>query len=454
MTRPYWILMAVASLTMSFPLSAVADEVATTGWRGDGSGRFPDTQPPTVWSKHSSNIVWKTETGRGYSSPVICKHPAGSRLFVTSEPAEVLCIAATDGAVLWQQTVGYAAALGEAKAKRIEETHAAFDVEKREVNKQYGLLRKENPDSPKLESLKRKRQEVDMRRKEFERQYPPEKRGGAGNAAATVVCDGSRVFVLFGTGVVASLDVDGQLLWARHLEGPTQGFGHSASPVLAGGRLIVHLQNLIGLDVHTGKEIWRHELPAKFGTPAVTRIGDDDVVITPSGALVVAKDGRLLAERQFELSENSPLVHGNIVYAQEVGKVKALRLQNDTRELGELELLWEAAGSREQRMASALYHDGLLYAGGRRGIMEVIDAETGELVYRQRLDVGELFPSPALAGGLVFFGGKDGQTLVLRPGRQYEELANNESDRFSTSPVFENSRMYLRTDKFLYCIGE
>jgi len=56
--------------------------------------------------------------------------------------------------------------------------------------------------------------------------------------------------------------------------------------------------------------------------------------------------------------------------------------------------------------------------------------------------------------GLIFVAGKNGKTLVLRPGREYDEVAINESDRFSSTPVFAGRRMYLRTDRRMYCIGE
>ena len=105
-------------------------------------------------------------------------------------------------------------------------------------------------------------------------------------------------------------------------------------------------------------------------------------------------------------------------------------------------------------MASAAYHDGLLYAGGRNGIMDVTDAETGRSVYRKRLDVGELFSSVAVAGNRIFVSGKDGKTLVLEPGRGYQELAVNELERFSSTPLFVGDRVYVRTDRAIYCAGK
>ena len=434
---------------------ANAQTARSTGWRGDGSGRFEKTQPPTKWSKKSENILWKTEVGRGYSSPVFVPGKnGGGRLFLLAEPSSLVCVDAADGNILWQETTGYSAAFGEAEAKRITETQAKLETERRDVRKKYDQLRKSDPDSPQLEVLKKQQKEADNRRREFERKFPSEKRGGARNAAATVTCDGKRIFALFGTGVVAAFDLNGKRRWAKHVGVPQQGFGHSASPVLADGKLIVHVEQLIALAPVTGKQHWQADVRAKFGTPIVVQISGENVIITPSGALVTAKDGRVLAEKQFQLSENSPIVHDSVLYAHESGKVKAFRLPKSIDDAAELEQLWETDGARDQRMASALYHDGLLYAGGRKGIIDVIDAATGEMVYRKRMESGELFSSPTLAGGLIFFGGKNGKTLVLRPGREFNEVAINESERYSSSPLFVGRRMYLHTDQSLYCIGE
>ena len=446
----YHSFMRFCVLLAGLTLFASTVDAQITGWRGDGSGRFEKAQPPTEWSKDSDNILWKMEAGRGYSSPVLSE----GRLFITAQPSQVICVNAADGKELWRQTANYAAALGEAEAPRIANKHEELNEARRAANDQYNTLRKSDPDSPKLEALNKQRKEADNRRKEFERQFPPEKRGGAGNEAATIVCDGERVFALFGAGVVAAFSVEGKLLWAKHLEAPQQGFGHSASPIIAGGKLIVHIRQLLALDPETGKTAWTAEVPAKFGTPAVAKVSGEDVIVTPSGAMVVAADGRILAQKQFQLSNNSPLVHDGVIYAHEGGKVKAFRLPDSLQTPFEPELLWETSGARDQRMASALYHDGLLYAAGRRGILDVTDAETGKSVYKKRSNIGDIFSSPTMAGGLIFYAGKNGETLVLRPGKKYEEVAINKFERVSTIPLFAGRRMYLRTDKSLYCIGE
>jgi outer membrane protein assembly factor BamB len=430
-------------------LAATSAQPQVVGWRGDGTATYPNAKPPQSWSK-SENVIWKASLpGGGHSSPVLSQ----GRLFLLAEPTHALCVDATSGEIRWQATVDYAAALGPVKAAEIDAAHEKFEAEEREWKQRLDAARKDGAPADKMDELTLRISDVNQRRKEYERRYPKQRRGGAGNAAGTPLCDGERVFVTFGTGIVAAFDLAGERRWVRHVEGPELGFGHSASPVLAGGLLIVHYQDLVALDPDSGAEKWRVELPAMHGTSAVVEIGGEQVLATPSGALVLARDGRILGEGLYKLSNNSPLIHDGVIYAHESGKVKAIPIPSSLDGPLRLEPIWETASTRDQRMASAVCHDGLLFAATRGGILDVTDAVSGDVLYRKRLDLGEVFSGVTMAGGLIFVSGRDGKTLVLRPGRDYDEVAINEAERISSTPVFAGERMYLRTDKTLYCIG-
>ncbi len=421
-----------------------------SGWRGDGTGVFADAQPPKTWSKET-NILWRIELpGGGYASPVV----HGNRLFTMAHPAEVICLNADTGQVEWKQTVSYATVLGEAKAAEIAATYDKINADRKAAKEAYEAARLTKPDAPETEALKKAMGDIEQIEKDYEEQYPKENRGGCGNAAATPVCDGNRLYVVMGTGLVAAFDLEGNRLWARHVETPPGGWGHSSSPVMADGKLIVHIRNLLALDPAHGEERWRLETLSRYGTAVVATIDGTDVIFTPAGAMARASDGKLLAEKLFGMSNNSPLIYEGMLYAHEGGKVKAFKLPETISGSVNIEKVWESDSTRDSRMASAVYHDGLLYAGGRGGIMDVTDAATGKVLYRKRLSLGELFSSVAVAGDLVFISGKDGKTLVLQPGREFEELAVNELERFSSTPLFVGNRIYLRTDKTMYCIGE
>src|SRR3974390_477600 len=86
-------------LLISLACGPLAAE-STTGWRQDGAGRFPKATPPVEWSREK-NILWKTKMpGGSFGSPVIL----GDRIFVVSDPAELLCLRPSDGKILWRQT--------------------------------------------------------------------------------------------------------------------------------------------------------------------------------------------------------------------------------------------------------------------------------------------------------------------------------------------------------------
>mgnify|MGYP001186242413 CR=1 FL=1 len=73
------------------------------GFRGDGTGSFPDPKPPVKWSA-TENVLWKTPMPkRCNGSPIV----VGDRVFTCSEPSTLLCVSASDGKILWSDTVTF-----------------------------------------------------------------------------------------------------------------------------------------------------------------------------------------------------------------------------------------------------------------------------------------------------------------------------------------------------------
>ena len=108
----------------------------------------------------------------------------------------------------------------------------------------------------------------------------------------------------------------------------------------------------------------------------------------------------------------------------------------------------------EANPALATY-DGLLYAANDQGILTVLDAVTGKMVYEERLNLGgATYPSISLAGKRIYVSSDRGATVVVQPGREYRELARSNLEPFRSSLVFDGKRVYVRTAKHLFCIGE
>lgn len=384
----------------------------TFGWRGDGTGRYPEAEPPTEWDiDNGTNVLWQTEVGKGQSSPVV----VGRRIFVTAEPDVLLCLARDSGKVLWRRNNGYDA------------------------------LSHEQTPSP----GKRPRTHKDC-----------------GYSSATPVADKSSVFASFGTGVVVCYDHGGRRRWIRYLDRKVvPDYGRTASPLLAGRKLLVSLGGLSALDPQTGETLWETpQAKPSYGTPAIARIAEVDVAITPNGDCVRVGDGRILATKMGQLEYPSPLVHGRVVYF--VGQpAVALKLPERLADRFQPEKLWETDELEGEFYASPVYHEGVLYCVSNEGVLYALDARSGKIVFRKELKIGSaggmpgiepanIYGSLTLAGNVMLLTNDIGETLVLAPDRQYRERSHNYLDKGTgASPVADGKLLLLRGGGKLYGLG-
>lgn len=477
MTPTRLALLPLLSLTL-LP-SARAD--ALVGWRTDGTGRYPDATPPAAWAP-DTNIAWQAPMpAPGNGTPVL----VGDRLFVTAEPNTLLCVAAADGKILWQKTAAYADIMTPEQAAQAQQDETRSGelqnqmkpLEKALHDAKQALEKAQKPPPPPaaegadkpapppvdeaaVAAAKAKVDEVQKQLAPLKQEHDrlgtwrlPPTHPVNGYASTTPVSDGQRVWVLFGNGVAACFDRDGNRVWMRLVEKPNHGWGHSASPVLAGGRLITHIHRLIALDLATGEEAWRLDAGMHWGTPVVTRIGDTEVVVTPGGDVVRATDGKAVARNLCSLEYNAPIVHDGIAYFIQ-HKGKAVRLPATIGEPQAVpEVLWTTEPEKDRYYASPVWVDGLLYAVTQKGVFSAIDATTGQVVYRQELNLGgTAYPSITFAAGVLFVSSDNGTTAVVQPGREFKELGRNKLEPFRASPVSAGGRLFLRGQKNLYCI--
>jgi outer membrane protein assembly factor BamB len=83
-----------------------------------------------------------------------------------------------------------------------------------------------------------------------------------------------------------------------------------------------------------------------------------------------------------------------------------------------------------------------------------LDAKTGKEQWRERIG-GNHGSSPTFVGGRILFHSKEGETVALKPGREFRILARNKLDgqHHASAAVSDNS-IFLRTEKALYRISE
>jgi outer membrane protein assembly factor BamB len=376
---------------------------------------------PAEWSD-MKNLVWKTELpGAGTSSPVVVEN----RVFLTyqtgyavdpNNPGDindlkrhVLCIDAESGKCLWK-----------------------WDAET--------VL-----------------PEIDTRR--F-RSY----------ASSTPVVDDEAVYCFLGKSGVVALDHSGKLLWKASVGKETHGWGSASSPILYQNLVIVNAfvecGQLVALDKRTGKEVWRAgELKESWNTPLLVSLADGKT------ELVVAISGKILAfdpatgEELWSCDGHrwyivpSLVTHKGIVYClsgKGVEAAKAVRA-GGRGDVTDTHVLWTT--KKGSNVSSPVYHQGHLYfAHEVTGVAYCLNAATGDVVYETRLPrAGGVYASPVIGGDKLYYLSRWGGTLVLAAKPEYELLAQNQLEdqrNVNSSPAISNNRLFLRMNRYLYCIGE
>jgi hypothetical protein len=107
---------------------------------------------------------------------------------------------------------------------------------------------------------------------------------------------------------------------------------------------------------------------------------------------------------------------------------------------------------------SLLLDGGLLYLVSDQGIASCLEADTGKVVWSERLD-GEFSASPVLAGGHLYCCNQIGKVFVLSAGKTFNVVAENRLGEgkeagFMASPAVAGGALFLRSKTHLYRVQD
>ena len=103
---------------------------------------------------------------------------------------------------------------------------------------------------------------------------------------------------------------------------------------------------------------------------------------------------------------------------------------------------------------SLIHKDGLLYfVADKTGVASCINAETGELVWRERIG-GSFSTSPVATKDHIYFLDRNGTTTVVSLGLRFNVVSRNTlTAGCMASPAIADNQLFVRTATHLYCLG-
>jgi outer membrane protein assembly factor BamB len=456
----------------------------TAGWQQQRFAMRLQERPDVPYE--SKNVLWMTELPhRSNASPII----VGDRLFVMAEPDELLCIDKPSGKILWSAANNYYEALTPAE----RQANSAF---KDKVDPLIAELKTTKDFIKRVElrhTIQQRLKEIDTDRfawkgnDHFEAHF-----GIVGFTTPTPVSDGKHVWVWCGNGIAACYDLAGNRKWITRVE--TSELSYASSPALVDGVLVVFLNKLFGLDAATGKVLWeQRRVTINNGAVLPGRMAGVGVVVTQPGAVVRARDGVILYTGRRSVGSDpgwSPgVVLGDVLYQPNYGVCNLQTFDftgasgDDWKpKLGPIIDVPDAVHRRDGKWVdrstagSPLVHDGLAYVIDTYGALFCFDLKANKTVYYQETDLRGLFhynsipvaASVTLVGKHLVVMDTQGTALILEPGRTFKQVAKNrlatQLDRpwpipaqetiAYAAPVADGNRLYLRGERYLYCIGE
>jgi outer membrane protein assembly factor BamB len=97
--------------------------------------------------------------------------------------------------------------------------------------------------------------------------------------------------------------------------------------------------------------------------------------------------------------------------------------------------------------------DDIVYLCMQDGNLQALDVATGKEFYFERTHRQRHRASPVYADGHIYLTARDGKITVVKAGREFAIVAENElGEDMSSSPVISNGTIYLRTFNHLWAI--
>jgi outer membrane protein assembly factor BamB len=289
-----------------------------------------------------------------------------------------------------------------------------------------------------------------------------------GYTAPTPATDGERVYVLFGSSVLAALDFDGRMVWRKEITPFAFDVAIGTSPILYQDLVLVlcdqtnpKLSRLAAFDKKTGDIKWEAKRPeANFShsTPVIVSVkGQPQMLVSAHHALqgIDPANGTVIWWCKTKGDVPTPVYGSGRVYTVDGRGGPGIAVDpTGEGDVTNTHVQWTVGKVPDGAFSSPIIVDGLLYQLLPGGVLKCWRMATGEAVYTERLAGASDRPSPvATADGRIYFASA-GKTFVVQPGPRYAVVAVNDlGDGGEASPAVSGGRFFLKGRRYLFCVG-
>ena len=308
----------------------------------------------------------------------------------------------------------------------------------------------------------------------------------------TVDPETGNVFAMTASGLLHGFTSDGEQLWEvsmmETLGRLTFPNGRTGAPLVLGDLVIVHFifaswgplgparDRFFAFQKGTGEVVWSSTPggPPKDSTftfPVVEeRDGRQVLYAGLGGGFATAVDTRTGDPLwRFPLSiggaNSSMLLHGDTLIAvhgrenldsSTIGRMVALDLTRAPDEDGVLGAdaeLWR--NDLVAFTSSPVLVEDRVYLTNQTGELACVDANTGSVLWHQKLGPDQLHASPVAADGKLYVPLNNGSFFILRPGEAGAEVLDQVKLEGAClgAPAISGGRIYVQTTDRLYCFG-
>jgi len=464
------------------------------------SGIAAEGEKPPITFGPQRNVLWKTPLPLGHSSPCIW----GDRIFVTGcdkskKELYVVCVDRKTGSIRWEKTIAVERFYKAHGMNNAATATATTDGERVYAYfSSYEIACYDNEGNPVWS------------------QSLPDPQSFNGSASSPILARDYVILNRDGNKNAHFLCLNkhnGDLIWKVDLPPPLESEGFLTShstPVVWKDQFITHRAGEIAVyDIESGERTcWYTSFSTGASTPVVVNdiiyvatwhsFGEshfrgkipefeamtnkydtdedkllskteipDDLYLAVRPELMDVQDTKLSARHVFDyIDKNKDSQVNQVEWSDFTNEVVTawyfdhglIALDPEKNEKGSLPssaVLWKEVNDVPEVPTPICLRD-RIYMIKNGGIVSCMNAQTGELLFRDRLEAKGLYiSSPVAANNMIYIASRNGIISVFEAGDTLNVLAKNDlEDKIMATPAIVDNKIYVRTAEHLYAFGE